>query len=907
MPTIKELAYASADGAFREDEDYGNPASEPHEPDKAHEIPALFDAIQDAFDALAAQIADLGTQIQTGKGYPTIAAMNADIANIVANGVVSVYADPLGDVTDGNGYWIKISGVMEWQRPIDANLVTLTNTVAVIEPVADFLAFQRVVGGSLVASFGRVVGKRTPSGSFVGWRGTYPYANESFNEVWVYLQLPLSTSVSSVKLAIYEDSSTVEIATCTRLCKGSGYFKFKLNKTVVGADISTNFVRVGFWVTDGSGLLSPGYVRATVPSSGSNDQAFKTSAGGSWTTATEPFRPFAALVLSTSETSGRSAQDVALDESLIDTDQITASGVTPVGVLTEFVSGPASSSIMGYSSTQTKPVSFDANGIFVPSLRRLPSTAAAERWHTLTGVLRTGSSSGAIVATGQIIVDPMLDELDKVYIPFTDKSGAIVGVDETDIPDADMCVQIEAWTIDGAPATFTAPNGTIDIATASFFMTTSNISGWAVNAFTDYAIQLVNATFARAKKRTFNIYKMFQSEPPTCTLPATTYASVGKECQIYLRNLIAGDPKDYHWRVLTSGEGALREDAFVVTPGSTGDQTVTFYCHDKRTGVELASFVTTMKRTAANAKNGQSRVVNMAGDSLMAGVGSSPAVLPITLLRASATVGGATVTGIGGSGTGPDKYESFSGQTLSWLMTNGSSPYSSGGAFDFPAYMVAGSYATPDWVIMRFGANSISSYPALKAGALAEEDATRYIEIAANIRGTYASTKLGILIPPMPAGQDAFSLAVATKEWNSDYYKARMHEYQRTLMDRLAGLTASGIYLIPEHLALDTVNNFPISEPQLINAGIAVTGTYATLALMMADLTPAHGALYKVTNVGDGTAGYFVKQGPTAGGYWERAGLKDGIIQRQANAVHMQGSGYRQMNGLLWDWALVNL
>lgn len=905
------MTVRTIDEVFREFETDGVPSSGPHKPIKTD----IIDTLNSKFDAANAGFFQFATWAELNASPGTFAGQAGRVTDDAGT-----HTDPVvgGTVANEGNYSWSVSPA-GWQRVGDLlDAVTLAEVLTDVNALnlysiqtqvsVDQSAFEKIPGDQFVTRWGLVLGARGVSSTFLGWRGTYPYNNETFDGVWIYLEVEADTS--EVKLAIYADSSTTEIATCTRLCRGNGWFFFNLDQAVVGSDISTNFVRVGAWVTDGSGRLHIGTTRITQAGSGTDDQAFKTSPAGAWTvSASDVFRPAVRLVDTTALRFGDSAMETAVEQSIIDRDQVAFSAMTLVGDVNDFTAAASASTIFAYSSTQTKPVSFSANGIYLPALRRHSATAAERFWHTITAVVRTGSTTGNVVASGQVIVDPLTYELTDIFIPFVDKAGATVTITQADIPDASYCVQIEAWSLAGAYATFSAPSGTVDIATASHFRTGGSDAWTSTGGSINYALQLADATLVRSKARVIRAATFDETEAPTVALTATVYSGVGQETAIYLRDIVQGDPNKYRWQNLTSGEGVFRDEGFFVTPALTGDQTVTFYANDKRSDRNLGTYAVTMKRLAANAKSGVSKTALFIGDSLASGEGSSPAVLPVTLLRSLATAGSATLTFIGSSGTGSEKYETFPGQTLVWFYTNAASPFVSGGVFNFANYISTGGYATPDWVFIGFGTNDVNGIPDLAAaGALGEANAVRYRGIAANIRATYPSTKLGVLIPPMGSfSQDAFSTVTAAKTWNADFYKAKMHLYHLALIEQLSGLTADGIYLIPQHIALDTVNNFPFAAPAPINAGVLVTGTFATYAAMAADLTPAHGALYKVTDIGDGTVGYFVKVGPTTTGTWRPATREDGIIRRQNNGVHMQGSGYRQMAAQQWAFLLAEL
>jgi hypothetical protein len=73
----------------------------------------------------------------------------------------------------------------------------------------------------------------------------------------------------------------------------------------------------------------------------------------------------------------------------------------------------------------------------------------------------------------------------------------------------------------------------------------------------------------------------------------------------------------------------------------------------------------TQKRKAANALNGRTIVINYAGDSLAGGAGTKSGNAPTKRLYDRALAAGCTLTLIGGSSSGTNKYESFPGQMIS--------------------------------------------------------------------------------------------------------------------------------------------------------------------------------------------------------------------------------------------------
>lgn len=135
MGTIRDLAYAGATAAFRKWVTNGVPASGVHKPDKDEEIPALFAEIE---DRIAVVEATAGGDLISEAGYATVAAMQAALASHDNGSVVAVLADPLGDVTNGNGFWLRVAGAWVWQRKFNnlreraAAAATVSYTLAIL-------------------------------------------------------------------------------------------------------------------------------------------------------------------------------------------------------------------------------------------------------------------------------------------------------------------------------------------------------------------------------------------------------------------------------------------------------------------------------------------------------------------------------------------------------------------------------------------------------------------------------------------------------------------------------------------------------------------------------------------------------------------------------------------------------
>ncbi|MGB6079088.1 MAG: hypothetical protein WBF99_06465 [Xanthobacteraceae bacterium] len=282
------------------------------------------------------------------------------------------------------------------------------------------------------------------------------------------------------------------------------------------------------------------------------------------------------------------------------------------------------------------------------------------------------------------------------------------------------------------------------------------------------------------------------------------------------------------------------------------------------------------------------------GDSLTA----SPARwIARVVERATALPAGVQPVFVGTQGSGAVKHEGHSGKTIDWFLNGEDSPWPGG---NFGDYFASNSVPIPDVVVWALGTNDVFGYM---------DDATLVADLPtmmnnldlmiATLASSNASMKHLICLPiPAAESQEGFG---NNYSWLHPYarYQRNLAMFWQSLVGKFASREADGIFLIPANSVADTKHGFELDADQPVSDYIKITGTYATYAAMVADLAPADGELFYVTDV----AHYFGKVGPSTKGGWRPANEDDGIVRPIIDPVHPFRPGlsaFEQWGDLMW-------
>lgn len=163
---------------------------------------------------------------------------------------------------------------------------------------------------------------------------------------------------------------------------------------------------------------------------------------------------------------------------------------------------------------------------------------------------------------------------------------------------------------------------------------------------------------------------------------------------------------------------------------------------------------------------------------------------------------------------------------FSSFATAAGNPFWIGGALNFGQYLTNNGFAAPDWVFLALGTNDVLSVATDAAvDALAGSTLTALDGLIASIKAGGASTKVVLVPPPVPTGeQDGADAAwgAGQTRWR---FKRNVIRWAAKVYAKYAAQEAARIYIAPCWLNLDAMNNFPRSVAAPVNSRSAVTAT----------------------------------------------------------------------------------
>jgi lysophospholipase L1-like esterase len=404
--------------------------------------------------------------------------------------------------------------------------------------------------------------------------------------------------------------------------------------------------------------------------------------------------------------------------------------------------------------------------------------------------------------------------------------------------------------------------------------------------------------------------RLIRQEQELMVLPTIIPAVVGRPSDIYFDGLTPLPKDTVKWRVAcTDSTVTPMAERSRHVAAATGDVAIAYEAIDPFTGASLDIASATVRRVAANAGNGKSISWMAIGDSItyqdstVAGH-NGPGYVETVKTLSTAAVGAGTgpnVTCIGTIGPAGSKHEGYSGKSAPFFYSDPTSPFVFGGAFDFAQYMSTNGFAGVNYVSFLLGVND--GFNAVNDGDSTYYGTNSAAVIEAMIAGIHAynaAIKVVVCAPTPPgSSQDPFGSAyrAGTGRWASHWgHKRNVVTFARVLRDHFESRSAESIYFAMPGLGLDTDHSYSRSI-NVIHDDITFT-VAATYAGLVADLTPADGALYYATDI----AKFFRKIGATTKGTWRLALEEDGVISRMSDGVHPNPTGKAQLGRKFWDW-----
>lgn len=298
------------------------------------------------------------------------------------------------------------------------------------------------------------------------------------------------------------------------------------------------------------------------------------------------------------------------------------------------------------------------------------------------------------------------------------------------------------------------------------------------------------------------------------SMPATIYAAEGRELNIYYDNFLRSDfPLDLYRYVVTCGKGDNEGDKWVFTPTAEDAGTLPWKLEIFYRDSLVKTINTNIVIKALTVGDGVTRKIVTIGDSTTAG---GKWLLELSNLFETdvmhiETVGSITSTGNDAEGNPQTvKHDAVSGKSIEWYYTNASSPFVKEGVFNFAQYLSDNSITLNDndYVLIHLGINDVFGFKT--NDALLAKIATMNIQLTAminNIRATVPNIRIGLMMTiPASSGQHGFAANYHSSQTGYRYGINRSI-WVKNMLDTYKAMP--NVYLVPVHLNLDTVNNFP--------------------------------------------------------------------------------------------------
>lgn len=317
-------------------------------------------------------------------------------------------------------------------------------------------------------------------------------------------------------------------------------------------------------------------------------------------------------------------------------------------------------------------------------------------------------------------------------------------------------------------------------------------------------------------------------------LPKVIYAAPGIETNVYFDNVfLALNPSNYIFEV-TCSKGALQKERWTFTPQNTdvGDHPFELKIRDSSNKV-VAAGKSVLRVAKPDAGGGKELSLLLIGDSL-----THHSIYPQQLLDNCKGNKNPKIKLIGShhpedSKTPENVHEGYGGWTAKRFVNHYTGVYNGdykkrGSPFlfkngkngklqlDFALYCKKfNDGKSPDIVTIFLGWNDIFGANEDNIDYVLKSMFDNYDKLIEMIRKVSPDTKIGLMIEVPPAAtQDAFSWNIANHRWKC---RQNQHRQVEKMMQRYGGREKEGIYLIPTHINIDCVNNFP-SESVAVNA-----------------------------------------------------------------------------------------
>jgi lysophospholipase L1-like esterase len=316
------------------------------------------------------------------------------------------------------------------------------------------------------------------------------------------------------------------------------------------------------------------------------------------------------------------------------------------------------------------------------------------------------------------------------------------------------------------------------------------------------------------------------------TVPRTLHAAPGGEINIYFDNIILAPDSGELFFQVECQKGRHDADRWRFTPGDNdiGAFPLSLRVFDRNSKL-LAGASTTVHVSPKDAGNDRGISLLMVGDSL-----TDASVYPGELCNLIRRAGGPDVKFIGthaGIGKPPcgehPAHEGYGGWTWGSFCSKhtdpptepayrgGSSPFvflkEGKPALDFKMYCDRKNEGNPpDYIIALLGVNDVFYASDSGIGKTVDDVIMNAETLLSEFRRVGPDTRIGVVVPPPPAvSQDAFGecYKCGRTRWQ---YRKNHHSLAERMLSDFSGREKEKIFIIPAHVNIDCVNNYPQKE-----------------------------------------------------------------------------------------------
>lgn len=287
------------------------------------------------------------------------------------------------------------------------------------------------------------------------------------------------------------------------------------------------------------------------------------------------------------------------------------------------------------------------------------------------------------------------------------------------------------------------------------------------------------------------------------SLPPKIYAIVGKEINIYFENILNDKAEKYDFTVKCN-IGMQQSDRWTCKPTSPGTYNLSISVYNQNSFICSASTDIIVSNPNTNTEEKSFLAI---GDSTTVGSIYTGEMLKL------ASSDKIKLSLIGTKGTGSNKFEGFSGWTISKFFESPQSPFVYNGVFDFKKYMESNKLNNPDFVLINLGINDVMSFEDDEKLIKAIPEIIKKLQAMTDSIKSYnnrINIGIAVTIPPSKS-QDAFgeSYGCQLPQWRC---KRNNFIWNKELISEFDSKESQGIYLVPINVNLDTVNNMQVKE-----------------------------------------------------------------------------------------------